>query len=292
MIIIPTLLGLLGLFFGSFAGATVWRLRARQLREDEKAGEKVDSQGKQEVSKLQKKSILRDRSVCLHCGHQLKWYDLIPVFSWLSLNGRCRYCSKPIGSLEPLIELGMAAFFIVSYVFWPTSLATPVEITHFVLWLIAGVGLIVLFVYDAKWFLLPDVIMWPVIALGATSAFVTLYDRGFEIEEVMSVVYSALILSGLYYLIYVLSRHRWVGFGDVKLGLALALLLADWRLAILALFLANVIGTLIALPLMATKRLHRHARIPFGPMLISAYFITGLFGMKILNWYLFLTLGL
>ncbi len=291
-IIFPSILALLGLFLGSFVGATVWRIRARQLRDDTKAGEHVRSHDAEEVSKLKKRSVFNDRSVCLHCGHQLAWYDLVPLFSWVYLNGRCRYCRKRIGNFEPLIEIGMAAFFVVSYLVWPAPLISSLDILQFVIWLAAGVGLFVLFVYDAKWFLLPNVVMWPVIAFGAISALLTIYNQGFEIAGIMSVVYACIILSGLYYFIYVLSKHQWVGFGDVKLGLALALLLADWRLALLTLFLANLIGTLIFLPLMVTKKLKRHAHIPFGPLLISAYFIAGLFGLKILNWYLFTTLGL
>lgn len=291
-IIFPALLALIGLFLGSFVGATVWRIRARQLRDDEKAGEKIRSHDAEEVNKLKKRSVFNDRSVCLHCGHQLAWHDLVPLFSWIYLNGRCRYCRKRIGNFEPLIEIGMAVFFVVSYLVWPAPLISGIDILHFIIWLIAGVGLFILFVYDAKWFLLPNVVMWPLITLGAASALLTIYDQGFEIAGIMSVVYGGIILSGLYYFIYVLSKHQWVGFGDVKLGFALALLLADWRLALLTLFLANLIGTVIFLPLMATKKLKRHAHIPFGPLLISAYFIAGLFGLKILNWYLFTTLGL
>lgn len=290
IIIFVVLLGILGLFLGSFAGASVWRLRAKQLKEDADAGEKVTAHDKQELGKLTPKSILKDRSICLHCGHRLKWYDLIPLVSWVGLKGKCRYCHKKIGYLEPLVEFGVAAFFVVSLLFWPVELTGPVEIFKFVLWLIGGVGLAILVVYDKKWFLLPNRVIFPLIGAGALYSLAVLVDYQFEPSVAINIVSACLILSGIYYAIYFLSRGQWVGFGDVKLGLALALFLADWKLAILALFLANAIGTIVILPLMLAKRIKRQAQIPFGPLLISGWLIAGLFGGAIIDWYLGLTL--
>lgn len=290
-ILVNIVLAISGTMVGSFIGASVWRLRARQLQLDAKSGEKIRKSDEQQIAKLQKKSLSKDRSVCLHCGHQLKWYDLIPLFSWLSLRGKCRYCRKPIGWFEPAVELGMAAFFVVSYIFWPYPLVSPLDIAHFAVWLMAGVGLAVLFVYDMRWYLLPNVVMFPVIGLGLINTVIVLAEKQFAWAEVVSVLYGCAILAGLYYLIYVASRYRWVGFGDVKLGLALALLLADWQLSALTLFLANLIGTVIYLPLMARGNVKRKTHIPFGPLLISGWFIAGLFGVHIIAWYLTFTLG-
>lgn len=284
-------LGLVGLVAGSFAGATVWRLRARQLRLEAAAGEKVGATEKKAIAKLPKKHSVTDRSVCLHCGHTLAWYDLIPLVSWLSLRGNCRYCHKPIGVFEPLIEAGMAVFFVVSYVFWPNDLGTPLAYVQLGLWLLAGVMFGILFAYDKKWFLLPDVITFPLIGLGALSAAIFVITSPVPVAAISSVAASCLVLSGLYYVIYVASRHRWVGFGDVKLGLAMGLLLADWKLAILALFLANLVGTIIIVPLMLLGRLERKAHIPFGPLLIIGWAIAGIFGAQIFDWYIGLVLG-
>lgn len=290
-IFIGVALGLFGLVAGSFAGATVWRLRARQLRLETTAGEKVSAAEKKAVAKLPKKHSMTDRSVCLHCGHTLQWYDLVPLVSWLSLRGKCRYCHKPIGTFEPLIEAGVATFFIVSYMFWPNQLDAPLAYLQFGIWLVAGVMFSILFAYDKKWFLLPDVITFPLIGLGAVNALLYIVASPSVIPAVSSIAASCLILSGLYYVIYVASRHQWVGFGDVKLGLAMGLLLADWKLAILALFLANLIGTIIIVPMMLLGRLGRKAHIPFGPLLITGWAIAGIFGMHIFDWYLGLMLG-
>lgn len=285
------LLGVLGLFFGSFAGATVWRLRSRQLREDHEAGEKVTASEKREVSKLKSASVAKDRSVCLHCGHQLAWYDLVPLLSWAFLRGKCRYCHQPIGATEPIVELSVGIAFALSYFFWPIAINTPLEIAQFVLWLMAIVGFAVLTIYDLKWFLLPNKVVFPLIGLGVVYSFLVFAGQDFHPAILAHIVGAIMVLSGFYYVIYVLSREQWVGFGDVKLCLALALFLSNWQLAVLALFLANVIGTLLVLPLMFRKKLDRTSRIPFGPLLIAGWFIAGLFGMSILEWYVSFSLG-
>ena len=288
---IAVTLCLLGLIVGSFAGATVWRLRARQLVLDKKNGERVTSFDKSQVEKIKKQSLFSDRSVCLHCGHQLKWYDMVPLVSWVYLNGKCRHCHKKIGNFEPIIELSMAAFFVFSYIFWPYTLETPLEVARLVLWVGGGVGLGILFAYDKKWFLLPDIIVYPLIGLGLVNVIVVLAQSSFELAKLTDILYACLVLSGLYYLIYVASNHKWVGFGDVKLGLVLALLLADWRLAILALFLANLIGTILVIPAMVLGKIKRQSHIAFGPLLIAGWFIAGLFGDDIIGVYLLYALG-
>ena len=91
-------LTLVGLCLGSFAGASVWRLRARQLLNDNANGD-IDKTEKKELkrlNKLVKKSVFNDRSQCLNCQYQLRWFDMLPLISWLSLKGRCRKCRKPI----------------------------------------------------------------------------------------------------------------------------------------------------------------------------------------------------
>lgn len=285
-------LGLLGLMLGSFSGATVWRLRARQLAEDKADGEPVDAKEMKRLAKLTKKPFASDRSQCLHCGHQLTWYDLLPLFSWIQLRGKCRYCKTPIGRFEPLIELGTALFFILSYVFWPGGLVTPADFSMFVLWLTAGVGLVILLSYDAKWFLLPNKVMFPVIGIAALSAGLHIAVAPQPVEALVSVVLSCAILSGLYFVLYIVSRGSWIGFGDIKLGLALGLLLADWKLALLALFLSNLVGTVIALPALLMGKITRASRVPFGPMLIIGWLIAGLWGGALVDWYLTISLGL
>ena len=283
--VIAIILGLFGLLFGSFAGATVWRLRARQLAEDKAQGEHVEEKEFLQLKPLNEGTYTsKDRSRCLHCGHQLAWYDLLPLVSWVSLRGKCRYCHKSIGWFEPLMEVAMASFFVVSYLVWPEALQGW-EVLRFALWLLIGVGLLILFAYDQKWFLLPDVVTFPLIGLASGMALIQVAQAPNHLTAVWSVAGAVAILSGLYLLLWWVSRGRWVGFGDVKLGLVLALVLGDWVLAFVALFAANLIGCLVIIPGLVSKRLERTSRVPFGPFLILGMVVAFFVGQPVIDWY-------
>lgn len=277
-IFIYTFLAVVGAALGSFSGASVWRLRARQLEYDKKIGEDYDKNEYLGLKSLLKKSVSKDRSQCLHCGHTLSAIDLIPLISWISLGGRCRYCKKKIGYFEPLMELGLAAFFIASYAFWPYVFVDNFDIFRFIVWLVVGVLLIIMFAYDAKWFLLPDTLMNILVVIGLFWAFNGVMASGYDMSSIYSLAGSLAILSGLYGFIYFISKGNWIGFGDVKLGFGLALILSNWSLAFIALFAANMIGTLLVLPGLVTGKLSRMQHIPFGPLLILGFVIAFLFG--------------
>lgn len=279
-------LALFGLVFGSFAGASVWRLRARQLVIDQKNGDPVDRKELKKLSKLTGHTVSKDRSQCLHCGYELRWFDLIPLVSWLTLRGRCRDCKKPIGIMEPLIEIGTAAFFVLSYALWPFDLSSGVQLAQFIIWLIAGVGLAIMFAYDAKWFLLPDRINFAVIGLGLISATLLIIDSPDHVGAFLNVLGSVGVLSGIYLSLYLISKGRWIGFGDIKLGLGLGLLLGDWQLAVIGLFFANLIGCIIVIPLMAMGKLQRSSHVPFGPLLIAGAIVAKLVGTGIAEFYM------
>jgi leader peptidase (prepilin peptidase) / N-methyltransferase len=276
-----------GLCFGSFAGATVWRLRARQLVEDKELGEDIDNNEYKRLKPLLGKTASRDRSQCLNCRHELRWYDLLPLVSWLQLSGRCRYCKRAIGGFEPVIEIATAAIFAFSYMLWPLPLDDIVAWMQLLLWLVAMVCLVILFVYDLKWFLLPNSVVFTFIGLGAVYASLVLYQAPDMALALLSILGALMVLSGLYYVLFQISNGAWIGFGDIKLGIGLALFLADWRLALLALFAANVIGLMLVLPLMVTGKVTRTSRVPFGPMLIIGFVLSAIWGHQLLEAYFF-----
>lgn len=285
-ILVYVALVLFGAVFGSFAGAQVWRLRAKQLEADKKAKEPYDRKEYKRLKRLLGKKVRDDRSQCLECGYELKWYDLVPIVSWLSLRGRCRNCKHAIGKFELLMELGVAAFFVVSFMFWPGGINDGLQLTHFILWLIAGVIMAVLFAYDLKWFLLPDKYTIALAVVGLAIVGVVAAQSQDIGGTLLSAGGAILVLSGLYATLFVVSKGRWVGFGDVKLGVGLALILANWQLALVALFLANFIGCLVVIPLMVAKKLKRNAHVPFGPMLIAGTVVTWFVGWPLLEAYL------
>ena len=156
-------------------------------------------------------------------------------------------------------------------------------------WLLVITLLIILFAYDARWFLLPDVITYPLIVLALAYTTYSVATSPGVPELALSTTVSVLFLGGLYLVLWLLSKGTWVGFGDVKLGLALGLLLLDWRLAFLTLFLANLIGVLYVLPGLLSKRLSRRSQVPFGPFLIAGFMVALLFGSQLIGLYDHLT---
>lgn len=258
-IILFTYLFILGAAMGSFAGAVSWRL-------------------------AKGRDFVRERSECEHCHHVLGWYDLVPVISWLWLRGRCRYCKKPIGTTPLILELGVGAAFAVSYGVWPYGWSM-VALALFVTWLVSLVLLTILFVYDVRHFLLPDVLIWPLTAMGLIgfgllmSLHAVPYAR-WPLEALLAL----LPISGVYGLLYVVSGGRWIGFGDVKLGLFMGLILG-WKGAILALLVANYLGFFWILPALLRGKLDRSSRMPFGPYLIMATFVVFLWGAPLLGWF-------
>ncbi len=285
-VIIYTALILIGASHGSFIAATVWRIRARQLEADKQAGDEYDKKEHKTLSALLGKKTADDRSQCLHCHKTLQWYELIPVVSWVVQRGKCRSCKKPIGWFEITSEVGLAAFFVASYALWPLALGTPLEVTHFILWLAAGAIMALLFAYDMKWFLLPDMAMIALIVLGLAITGITAASAPEFWPALASAGGAVVALGGLYAALHYGSKGRWVGFGDVILGVGLGLLLADWRLALVALFMANFIGCLVVIPLMIAGKLKRNAHVPFGPLLIAGAVVAWFFGRAIIDWYI------
>lgn len=246
---------------GSFAGAVAWRLH-------------------------EKRNFVSERSECEHCHHVLAWYDLVPVISWLSLKGRCRYCRRSISGQHPLVELATAGLFVLSYAAWPYGTDT-VGVVLLSLWLVFVVALVVLAIYDLKWMLLPDVIVFPLIVLGI--AFGLIRAIGIEdrtvADSLWQLVFGMMSIGGIYGTLYVVSKGAWVGFGDVKLGIFMGAVLG-WQAGLVALILANAIGFLVIAPGLLTKKLTRHSRVPFGPFLIAGFLIAGLFAQLVIDWYM------
>ena len=227
-------------------------------------------------------------SHCEKCKYQLKWYDNIPVISWLMLGGKCRKCRKSIGWAEFLSELGLGLLFVLSFWFWPVEGGLVwgdfAEVCKFVLFLVELVLLLILFVHDAKWKELPVELM---VAAGIVAAlFLDVdvymsYGLGRPFNWI-SLAGALLILPGFYYLMYKVSKETWVGGGDWILCIPLALILGDFWLAIFALFAANIIGSIASVPLLIKKK-GAKAAIPFGPFLILGFLIVFFLQAQILS---------
>lgn len=266
--------GILGLLLGSFVNAWVWRL-----------SQQIDEEGQpKKLTAKQKKalSIATARSMCPHCKHTLQAIDLVPVFSWLALRGKCRYCHKPISKQYPVVELITAAVFAISAYYW--VFGETWQYVGFATWLAVLVGLVALAIYDIKYGLLPDKINYKMYAIAA-AGLVIQFVVGRPLSDWTQVLSSLLICSGIFWVIYQVSKGTWIGGGDVKLGFLLGLVIVSTADSLLMLFIASLLATCVTLPLMYVKRLNIKTRVPFGPFLIAATYIAVLFGQSIIDWY-------
>lgn len=234
--------------------------------------------------KEQHKKPLGNRSVCLHCHYKLKWYDNLPIISWLMLRGKCRKCRKKIGLTELFSELGLALAFLLLSFSLNLATATSLEWTIFIATLLLTTILAFLAIYDGLYGELPSQCLALAI-ICATSILVLkeytlISTNGFSMELVWKPILSFVALGGIYFTLYFISKGRWVGDGDWLLGTAIALALYDPWLALITLFLANFIACLVMYPTTKSKKNHK---IHFGPFLFIAFVITTSFANFFLN---------
>ncbi len=227
--------------------------------------------------------MLMGRSMCSHCGHRLAARDLVPILSWLSLRGKCRYCHKKIQD-SPLTELVTVALFIVSYMAWPYDFNT-VGIFLFIIWLPILISLIALFIYDLRHMLLPDRLTFTLFGLTLVQLGGLLVLSGGEINILWNALLGVIALAGFFYLLFQISGGSWIGGGDVKLGLGLGILAGNLAGALLILFLASAIGTLVSIILLLNGRASKKTQVPFGPFLVTAAIVGQLFGPLLIHWY-------
>jgi len=266
-----------GLVFGSFVNALIWRI----YQQDEVS---INNKSKPKAKNVDL-SIVKGRSVCVHCNHELAAIDLIPVFSWLYLRGKCRYCHKPIDD-SPIIELATMALFISSYLFWPYQLNSLSSQVGLVLWQAIVVGLVALFVYDFKHLILPNRIIFPLYATAITFRISLLIALNLSFaHELYQVLLGALVGGGFFYLLYQVSAGRWIGGGDVKLGYLIGIVLGPIN-SLVGLISAFYIAAFTILPLMIAGRVTRKSKIPFGPFLIVGLVISMFWGDGIRQLYM------
>lgn len=212
-----------------------------------------------------KKPVKNSRSVCLHCHKKLKWYDNVPIISWLMLRGKCRFCHQKIGGAEILAEIlsGVALLLIATTINVET--ASVLAFVKFVLVAIFTLLLLYLAIYDGLYGELPSVVL-TILVICAIITLIPQMWTGFLVEPLLA----GLLFGGIYLTLYIISKGKWVGDGDWVLALAIGLVLGNAWLAILALFVANFSACLIMIPFL--KKLKNH-QIYFGPFLALSFVV-------------------
>ena len=216
------------------------------------------------------------RSVCVHCGRVLVWYENIPVVSFVVLWGQCRTCHSAIPASYPLVEFFSGLLFVCTgwYHFhveainpWPPSRD-----------LVFVSVLLVIFVYDFKYQIIPTGLVWS----GALFGLAINYSQ--LLLTPYSLVLGTLIGWLFFYTQYLVSHGRWIGGGDVRLGAMLGIWLG-WPNILVALFFAYMLGALSAIPLLISGKKGMQSKVPFGTFLAMGALVALFFGVQIIQWY-------
>jgi len=229
-----------------------------------------------EAKELTPISLSKPDSTCPSCGHKIRFYENIPVLSWLLLKGKCSTCSNKISARYPSIETAtMVLSLIVAQHFGPTI---ETLLVLFLTW-----ALISLTMIDFDHMLLPDQITLPLLWLGLliniNGTFIPLTDA------VIGAVVGYMSLYSIFWLFKLLTGKEGMGFGDFKLFAVFGAWLG-WQLLPLLILMASVVGAIVGIGLMLFKNHQRQQGIPFGPYLAISGWITLLWGEGIWSWYL------
>lgn len=217
---------------------------------------------------------LGGRSHCNNCKYTLRWFDLIPVISWITLRGKCRECKGKISIQYPLVEILTAIVFA-----YLASVTTDVYILIYQ-FIIASL-FIAIFVFDLKHMIIPDVWSYP---LAVLSFIPYLINFNFSLD-----LFSGIILALPFYLLWKVSNGKWIGLGDAKLLLSIGWILG-LALGLTSIAIASWLGLLYALLVMlihqlnlSSKNITMKTAIPFGPFLILAFAIQYIYSLDLFS---------
>ena len=245
--------GILGLLIGSFLNVVIHRVPLGE-------------------------SVVHPRSRCPGCGTELAPRDNVPVLSWVLLRGRCRTCGEPISPRYPLVELGTAVLFAVVAVWCGLNWALPAYLY------LAGIS-VALSAIDLDVRRLPDKIVLPsyVVALVLLLLPAVAEGRG---DAYLRAALTGVGLFAFYFLL-ALIYPAGMGFGDVKLSGVLGIYLGwySWGLAILATFVAFLLGAVVGVAVMVRTKEGRRTKVPFGPFMLVGTFLALFFGQRVIDWY-------
>lgn len=238
------LLFLVGLCVGSFCNVLIYRIP----KEEE---------------------FVKTPSHCMTCGHELKWYELIPVFSWLIQGGKCRACGVKLSAQYPVVELVNGSMWLLTGILFRGDWLTVA------LYCVLASMLLVLSVIDWRIFIIPNGINLVIFLLGVVRVIT---DRGNWLNYLIGCV----SVSAVFLLLHIATGGNGLGMGDVKLVGAAGLLLG-WQNMILAVLLGSLSGVVIH-----SMRMKKGAgkRLAFGPYLAAGIWFAALFGSQLIRWYL------
>lgn len=221
-------------------------------------------------------SIVSPGSRCMSCGAVVRWFDNIPIISWLVLRGRCRGCGAGFSIRYPLVELLTACLFLLLFLRFGLSIS-------FAIYVLLVVALIVITFIDFDHQIIPDEISLSGVVLGFLASFF-LPEPGWA-SSLAGIVVGWGSLALVFYAYLWLTGREGMGGGDAKL-LAMLGAFLGWKAVPFIIFISSLVGSIVGLSLMALQRKGRHLAIPFGPYLAMGAVLYIFYGPQLINWYL------
>ena len=265
---------ILGTLIGSFLNVVIlrlpalleydWRCQCRELLE-------LDPE-----SDTRPPGIVLSRSRCPHCGHGIRAWENIPLFSYIALGGKCSNCRERISPRYPIVEFATTALFLVTiWHFGPTLQGGAALFLTAALVVMAGI--------DIDHQLLPDNLTMPLLWAGILLSFWSVFA---DLESsVTGAIAGYLVLWSIYHLFRLVTGKEGMGYGDFKLLAALGAWLG-WQMLPLVVIFSSVVGAVVGLALIGSGRLKRDKPMPFGPFIAAAGWIALIWGQDIIDFYM------
>ena len=261
--------GVLGLLVGSFLNVVIYRLP--KMMEEQWAQECAELNGQPLNAPLAEKfNLMIPRSRCPQCGHVLRWYENIPVISYIFLRGKCSACGSGYGLRYPMIEAVTSGLFAFCVWRWGWSLTA-------LAWCVFSAALLALALIDWDTTLLPDDITLPLLWAGLIVSALQWNPSVNLSTALWGAVAGYLSLWAVYWAFKLVTGKEGMGYGDFKLFAALGAWFG-WPALVPIILMASVIGAVIGIALKFTSGLREGGYVPFGPFLAGAGFTAMFFG--------------
>lgn len=263
--------GVAGLLLGSFLNVVIYRLPKMMERQwaEELAQVNAPAPAADALPAQAPFNLMTPRSRCPACGHEVRWFENIPVLSYVFLRGRCSACSKRISARYPVVELAVGALFFFCIQRWGV---TPTG----VVWCGFSAALVALAFIDWDTTLLPDDITLPLLWAGLLSSALQWIEVPLH-ASVWGAAAGYLSLWLVYWGFKLATGKEGMGYGDFKLFAALGAWFG-WQALVPIILMASVIGAIVGIGMKFSSQLREGGYVPFGPFLVGAGLTAMVFG--------------
>lgn len=221
------------------------------------------------------KSIVTPASSCPSCGDKIRWFQNIPIFSFLLLRGKCAGCGQKISLRYPLIEAITGGLFVLVLYSFGLSLSTPIY------WIFVAALVVITFI-DLDHQIIPDVISLPGIVVGFACSFAIPWVGW--IDSLLGILLGGGLLLAIAWCYQILTKREGMGGGDIKL-LAMLGAFMGWKAIFPVVFLSSLMGSIVGVPLILFRGEDTRFAVPFGPFLSLGAVFYLFWGPDLLRWY-------